>query len=162
MVENSSHSWLFQQNPTFPADRLQRIRRGPSNSRILQPPTGDNRLDCTWQPTLCQRGIPRSSRPRSRRTKYSCLKILAPTANHRKDPEHSCQPLRPRLPGGNIAIHCCQKYSGAKLREIEAHFGISEAAVSQASRRLQQKATTDPVLQRILDGVRSQLLTGDT
>ena len=61
----------------------------------------------------------------------------------------------------NFAIYCCHRYSGAKLREIGAQFGISDAAVSQASRRLQQKAATDPALQQLLEWVKSQLLAGD-
>lgn len=55
----------------------------------------------------------------------------------------------------NIAIHCCWKYSGAKLQEIGDHFGISGAAVSQACRRLELKAKTDPHLKTILIRVRS-------
>ena len=42
----------------------------------------------------------------------------------------------------NISIYCCQKYSGAKLKEIGERFGISDAAV-QASRRLVLKAGKD-------------------
>lgn len=44
----------------------------------------------------------------------------------------------------NISIYLCQKYSGAKLKEIGKRFGISDAAVSQTSRRLALKAETDP------------------
>jgi|GEM_PF-6070943 len=36
----------------------------------------------------------------------------------------------------NISIYCCQQHSGAKLKEIGKHFGISDAAVSQVIRRL--------------------------
>jgi hypothetical protein len=36
----------------------------------------------------------------------------------------------------NVSLYCCQKYSGAKLKDIGERFGISDAAVSQASRRL--------------------------
>lgn len=60
----------------------------------------------------------------------------------------------------NIAIYCCQRFSGARLSDIGAHFGgISDAAVSQASRRLLLRAASDPQLMAVLDGVRSQLLT---
>jgi hypothetical protein len=62
----------------------------------------------------------------------------------------------------NIALYCCQQFSGARLSDIGAHFGgISDAAVSQASRRLLLRAESNPQLMQILEGVRSQLLTGD-
>jgi REP element-mobilizing transposase RayT len=50
----------------------------------------------------------------------------------------------------NLAIYCCQNYSGAKLNEIGERFGISDAAVSQASRRLALKAETDQQLKDTL------------
>ena len=53
----------------------------------------------------------------------------------------------------NVSIYCCQKYSGAKLKDIGARFGISDAAVSQASRRLACKAETDQQLKEMLDRV---------
>ena len=43
----------------------------------------------------------------------------------------------------NVGIYCCRKYSGAKLREIGGRFGISDAAVAQASRRLILRAGKD-------------------
>ena len=36
----------------------------------------------------------------------------------------------------NVSLYYCQKYSGAKLKDIGERFGISDAAVSQASRRV--------------------------
>ncbi|MFA5516847.1 MAG: transposase, partial [Desulfuromonadales bacterium] len=53
----------------------------------------------------------------------------------------------------NISIYCCQKYSGAKLKEIGERFGISDAAVSQASRRLVLKAGKDRQLKQKIDRV---------
>jgi putative transposase len=53
----------------------------------------------------------------------------------------------------NICIYCCQQYSGAKLKEIGARFGISDAAVSQASRRLLLKAEKDQQLKKMLSRV---------
>jgi putative transposase len=50
----------------------------------------------------------------------------------------------------NISIYLCQKYSGAKLKEIGKRFGITDAAVSQTSRRLVLKAETDSKLGKIL------------
>ena len=49
-----------------------------------------------------------------------------------------------------VSIYCCQKYSGAKLKEIGEKFGISDAAVSQATRRLEIKAETDIELKKTL------------
>lgn len=57
----------------------------------------------------------------------------------------------------NVSIYCCQKYSGAKLKDIGERFGISDAAVSQASRRLALKAETDPQLKEMLDRVETLL-----
>ena len=35
-----------------------------------------------------------------------------------------------------VSLYCCQKYSGAKLKDVGERFGIRDVAVSQASRRL--------------------------
>ena len=53
----------------------------------------------------------------------------------------------------NICIYCCQKYSGAKLKEIGLHFGISDAAVSQTTHRLLLKAKNDQELKTLLQEV---------
>ena len=53
----------------------------------------------------------------------------------------------------HISIYCCQKYSGAKLKEIGERFGISDAAVSQASRRLALRAGKDQQLKQAIDRV---------
>jgi len=53
----------------------------------------------------------------------------------------------------NISIYCCQKYSGAKLKEIGERFGISDAALSQTSRRLVLKAGKDRQLKQKIDRV---------
>jgi REP element-mobilizing transposase RayT len=55
--------------------------------------------------------------------------------------------------GRNIAIHCCRKYSGAKLQEIGDRFGISDAAVCQTSRRLVLKAKSDPRIKELMERV---------
>ena len=57
----------------------------------------------------------------------------------------------------NIGIYCCQKYSGAKLREIGGRFGISDAAVSQASRRLVLKAEKDRELKTLIERLEAKL-----
>jgi REP-associated tyrosine transposase len=51
----------------------------------------------------------------------------------------------------NVSLYCCQKYSGAKLKDIGERFGISDAAVSQASRRLELKAETGQQLKEMLN-----------
>jgi REP element-mobilizing transposase RayT len=50
-----------------------------------------------------------------------------------------------------VNIYCCQKYSGAKLKDIGERFEISDAAVSQVSRRLAVQAKTDRQLKKMLD-----------
>ncbi len=50
----------------------------------------------------------------------------------------------------NICIYCCQQHSGAKLKEIGERFGISDAAVSQANRRLVLKSEKDQQLKKMI------------
>ena len=50
----------------------------------------------------------------------------------------------------NISIYFCRKYSGAKLKEVGERFGISDAAVSQASRRLVLKEGKDQQLKKMI------------
>jgi hypothetical protein len=57
----------------------------------------------------------------------------------------------------NIDIYCCHRYSGAKLKEIGDHFGISGAAVSQTSRRLVLKAETDPQIKKLIKRLENTL-----
>lgn len=57
----------------------------------------------------------------------------------------------------NVSIYCCQQYSGAKLKEIGERFGIGDAAVSQASRRLAIKAGKNLELKKILSRVEAIL-----
>ena len=52
-----------------------------------------------------------------------------------------------------VSLYGCQKYSGATLKDIGTRFGISDAAVSQASRRVAVQAETDPYLKKMLDRV---------
>jgi REP element-mobilizing transposase RayT len=58
----------------------------------------------------------------------------------------------------NISIYCCQKFSGAKLKEVGERFGISDSAVAQASRRLALKAEKDQVLKKLIRRVDAKLL----
>jgi REP element-mobilizing transposase RayT len=57
----------------------------------------------------------------------------------------------------NLSIYCCQKYSGAKLKEIGERFGISDAAISQASRRLAMKADKDGELRGLVERLEAEL-----
>ena len=49
-----------------------------------------------------------------------------------------------------VSIFFCRKYSGAKLEEIGERFGIRDAAVSQASRRLGLKTGEDQQLKMMI------------
>lgn len=59
----------------------------------------------------------------------------------------------------NISIYCCQRFSGAKLKDIGEYFGISDAAVSQTSRRLVLKSEKDQVLKKLIERLEAKLLT---
>lgn len=56
-----------------------------------------------------------------------------------------------------VSLYGCQRYSGAKLKDIGARLGISDAAVSQASRRVTLQAKTDRQLRRMLDRIETLL-----
>jgi len=60
----------------------------------------------------------------------------------------------------HVSIYGCQQYSGAKLKDTRERSGISDAAVSQASRRLACKAETDPHLKELLGRVDTRLRDG--
>ena len=57
----------------------------------------------------------------------------------------------------NVSVYFCHRYSGARLREIGEHFGLSEAAVSQASRRLRVTGEKDAVVKKQLEQIRNKL-----
>jgi len=54
-------------------------------------------------------------------------------------------------------IYFCHRYSGARLREIGERFGLSDAAVAQASRRLRVAAEHDEELRGALKRVAEKL-----
>lgn len=56
-----------------------------------------------------------------------------------------------------VSLYGCQKYSGATLKDIGMRFGISDSAVSQASRRVALRAETDPQLKKLLDRIETCL-----
>ncbi len=51
----------------------------------------------------------------------------------------------------DLTLWCSREYSGAKLKEIGERFGLSDAAVSQACRRLTLRAKTDLELMSLLE-----------
>lgn len=56
-----------------------------------------------------------------------------------------------------VAIYFCHKYSGARLREIGERFGLSDAAVSQVSKRLRGTSESDMALRKLLNRVGAEL-----
>lgn len=56
-----------------------------------------------------------------------------------------------------MSLYICQRHSGAKLKVIGALFGISDAAVSQASRRLVLRAGKDKELREVIDWVEQKI-----
>ena len=56
-----------------------------------------------------------------------------------------------------MQIYLCPRYTGAKLQEIGAHFGIGESAVSQNSRRFADRLKRDRNLRRITEQARREL-----
>ena len=58
-----------------------------------------------------------------------------------------------------MTIYCCHRFSGAKLREIGEKFGMSEAAISQTSRRLVLQARQDEELKELLDRLRKKIVS---
>lgn len=53
----------------------------------------------------------------------------------------------------NLSIYCCHRHSGARLREIGERFGLSDAAIAQASRRLRVAAESDEKVRSLIERV---------
>lgn len=60
----------------------------------------------------------------------------------------------------DVSIHCCKKYSGSRLKDIGEYFGRSDAAISQVSRRLMQRAEKNPTLKAIILAIESCFKSG--
>lgn len=58
----------------------------------------------------------------------------------------------------NVGIYFCHRYSGARLQEIGERFGLSDAAIAQASRRLRIAAEGDENVRAMLQRVAGKLL----
>lgn len=56
-----------------------------------------------------------------------------------------------------ISIYFCHRISGARLREIGERFGMSDAAVTQASRRMRVAYEKDEALRKLFDEVKAKL-----
>ncbi len=56
-----------------------------------------------------------------------------------------------------IIMYLCRQYSGARLKEIGAFFGIGESAVSQASRRIEEKMKSSRALEREMKAAENEL-----
>jgi putative transposase len=59
--------------------------------------------------------------------------------------------------GRNVKMFLCQKYTGEKLKDIGACFGVGESAVSQAGRRSREKMKTDKNLERKIAEIETKL-----
>ena len=56
-----------------------------------------------------------------------------------------------------ISIYLCHHYSGARLREIGACFGIGESAISQEGRRFKRKLEKNGDLKKMVEQIRERL-----
>ena len=56
-----------------------------------------------------------------------------------------------------VCIYFCHRYSGARLKEIGERFGMSDAAITQASRRMKIASESDPTLHKLFDRVEKRL-----
>ena len=56
-----------------------------------------------------------------------------------------------------LKMFLCHRYSGKKLTEIGARFGVSESAVSQASRRIRDRQHKDKKLEKVISAIVKQL-----
>jgi len=59
--------------------------------------------------------------------------------------------------GRNVKMFLSQRYTGEKLKDISAHFGIGESGVSQASRRVNDKIRSDKKLRKKIGGIEKKM-----
>ncbi len=59
--------------------------------------------------------------------------------------------------GRNVKMFLSQRYTGEKLKDIGAHFGIGESGVSQVSRRVTDKINNDKKLKSKIDKITRKL-----
>lgn len=56
-----------------------------------------------------------------------------------------------------VCIYFCHRYSGARLREIGERFGMSDAAITQASRRIKIASESNVALRKLLERVEDRM-----
>jgi hypothetical protein len=56
-----------------------------------------------------------------------------------------------------VSIYFCHRYSGARLRKVGEQFGMSDAAITQASKRVRVAAESDGNMREILEEVAKKL-----
>ena len=56
-----------------------------------------------------------------------------------------------------LKIYFCHKYSGKKLKEIGAQFGIGESGVSQSSRRISNEIDKNTKIKKKIDIILNRL-----
>jgi putative transposase len=56
-----------------------------------------------------------------------------------------------------VGMYLCHRYSGKKIREIGELFGVGSSAVTEASRRLQERIEGDSKLKEAIQGVKIKL-----
>jgi putative transposase len=56
-----------------------------------------------------------------------------------------------------VSIYFCHRYSGARLREIGERFSLSDAAVTQASRRMRVASENDETLRIQFEAIKAKL-----
>ncbi len=61
-----------------------------------------------------------------------------------------------------LSIHLSHQWSGWRLEEIGAHFGMRGGAVSQSSKRLKKMMEGDEVMGKLLERIRKELLIVET
>ena len=56
-----------------------------------------------------------------------------------------------------VGIYLCHRYSGARLREIGERYGLSDAAITQASRRMKVACEHDETVRKLVAEVEEGL-----
>jgi chromosomal replication initiation ATPase DnaA len=57
----------------------------------------------------------------------------------------------------NVKMFLCRKYTGERLKDIGAHFGIGESGVAQASSRMARKMANDKKLKGRVNKIETKL-----
>lgn len=65
--------------------------------------------------------------------------------------------LKDRAFARNLKIYLCHRYTGEKLKSIGKHFGLSESAVSHASKRAKVQVENEKKLKKVISGIEKEL-----